>query len=536
MSDLSAALRQCEADIGAANVLCDAESLARCTRNASGLERAVVAVLKPATTAEVQSLVRTANRFQLPLYPISRGRNWGMGSRLPVRDGCAVLDLSRLNRIHDISDEFLYAVIEPGVTQGQLSDELVKRRIPAILNVTGSSRDSSVLGNSLDRGIGYFSTRANGLSGLEVVLGTGEILRTGFAHYEASKTTHYYKHGLGPGLDGLFFQSNLGIVTRAGVDLLPWKEGHESAIIKIDDTRLLGRLVEAMADLRRREIVRMIVHIGNRARTIGTLAPLVYRTLPPALKPNPATGRKNAEDILLKEGFGQWSAIAGFSGTPDQRRAVKKAILARVRNFAKVTFLSDAKIATARKILDRLSFLPSARTKRMILDAMEPIYGLSSGVPTDAALPSAYWACGEVVESLDGLDPDQSVCGMLYSAPMVPLSAESGVESAEFVHAILSKYGIVPMTTLNLVDERCLELVITIPFRRDIPERVEAAHRCLEELQKGWIERGCYPYRLGVQEMGLVVREKDCFWETVKSLKAVFDPNHIIAPGRYNLI
>src|SRR4051812_48925937 len=46
----------------------------------------VAAVLKPADREEVQRCVEIANRFRIPLYPISTGKNWGYGSRAPVRD------------------------------------------------------------------------------------------------------------------------------------------------------------------------------------------------------------------------------------------------------------------------------------------------------------------------------------------------------------------------------------------------------------------------------------------------------------------
>jgi hypothetical protein len=45
---------------------------------------------------------------------------------------------------------------------------------------------------------------------MEVVLGTGEVLRTGFGQYPQARTTHLYPYGIGPYLDGLFTQSNFG--------------------------------------------------------------------------------------------------------------------------------------------------------------------------------------------------------------------------------------------------------------------------------------------------------------------------------------
>ena len=84
--------------------------------------------LFPASTAEVQTIVRAANRHRVTLYPVSTGNNIGLGSRAPVRAGCAVLDLGRrMNRILEIDDALGIAVLEPGVSFQQLHDELARR-------------------------------------------------------------------------------------------------------------------------------------------------------------------------------------------------------------------------------------------------------------------------------------------------------------------------------------------------------------------------------------------------------------------------
>src|SRR3546814_3717544 len=78
----------------------------------------------PATQAEVVAAVKTAAQHCVPLYPISRGKSWGYGDACPVTAGNVILDLSRMNRIREVDPALAYAVIEPGVTQGQLSEHL----------------------------------------------------------------------------------------------------------------------------------------------------------------------------------------------------------------------------------------------------------------------------------------------------------------------------------------------------------------------------------------------------------------------------
>ncbi len=527
-SDVAAALAACAGVVGADQVL-TGSALAPYEANVSGVRRAIAGVVRPASTAEVQQIVEIANRYRLPLFPFSRGRNWGLGSRLPVQDGACLVDLSRMDRIREVNAQHHYAVVEPGVTQQQLHAYLRERNLPLILNVIGSGLQTSMLGNALERGIGYFASRAGSLSGLEVVLGNGQLLKTGFGHYEGARTTHIYKHGVGPSLDGLFYQSNYGIVTAAGIELLPWTDHHCSVIARIDDASKLAALVDALAGLRRRELVRMVVHIGNRQRTICTLAPIVYEQL------GEGRTREAAEAILQQEGFGPWSAVASVSGTRAHVRSVVREIRGALRGLADVAVLDDAKLAFAERLVSALRFLPGMRRKRMVLQAVKPVYGLSNGVPTDEAVKSVYWGAG-LIPPASGLDePDQGAAGLQYCLPMLPLDGRVAAESMQLMEDAMAKHGLMPMATINILDERCIEIVLSVPFRRDQPERVAAATACVDFLQRAFLERGYPPYRVGIQYMSTVVREDDVFWQTARALKRVLDPNGIIAPGRYSL-
>ena len=83
---------------------------------------------------------RTANRFRIPIYPISSGLNWGYGSRVPPQSGVLV-DLRRLNRIVEFDEELAFVTIEPGVTQRQLQAFLEARGSRLWMDATGASPD-----------------------------------------------------------------------------------------------------------------------------------------------------------------------------------------------------------------------------------------------------------------------------------------------------------------------------------------------------------------------------------------------------------
>ena len=531
----TAAIEAWELDIGEDAVIADVPFLETYTESVCASQRQVVAVLMPGSLKDVQKVVATANAHKIPLYPISCGKQWGMGSRLPVKGGAAIVDLGRMNRIIKVSAQFHYAVVEPGVTQQQLLDHIKEHHLPLMLNVTGSTSDTSLIGNAMDRGVGYFDSRAHGISNMQVVLGNGETIQTGFGHYENAKTKNLYRHGIGPSLDGLFPQASFGIVTSACIDLMPKPDEHMAAIIKIDVEEKLPLLIDALVSLRSRGIVNTIAHIGSRERSYSTLAPLLYEQLVDAGQPAGEGTRANAVRMLEEGGFGPWSTSIGVLGTKAQLKYAKKEIRKAVGGFAKTLFLNDALVARAKAIGQALSFIPAVHRQLMMLKAVEPIYRLVCGETTDQALKCFYWAAGDF-QNLEETNPDHSDCGLLFCLPIIPALGSAVVEVVRDTRATFARHGFEAGITVNLMTTRAMEGVVSLSFDRRDAAQAERAHACIQEMEARYMEQGYPPYRVGINSMHLVVSEDDPFWRTVRDLKQVLDPNHIIAPGRYNLV
>src|SRR5262249_25748645 len=152
------------------------------------------------------------NRRNLAVHPISCGKNWGYSDACATSDGQVLLDLRRMNRIIEVNEELAYATIEPGVSQGQMAEYLEEHHPNLWMDVTGAGPDASIVGNTLERGFGHTINGDRFLNscGMEVVLADGRILTTGLGHYENAHAAPVYKWGIGPYLDGIFTQSNLG--------------------------------------------------------------------------------------------------------------------------------------------------------------------------------------------------------------------------------------------------------------------------------------------------------------------------------------
>lgn len=139
------------------------------------------ALVYPGSTSEVQAVVRWANRYSIPIYPISIGRNLGYGGAAPRVPGGVVVDLGkRMHRILKIDSENASCLLEPGVTYFRLYEEIEKRGLPLWID-TPDLGGGSVLGNAIDRGVGYtpYGDHFAQHCGMELVLPNGELLRTG---------------------------------------------------------------------------------------------------------------------------------------------------------------------------------------------------------------------------------------------------------------------------------------------------------------------------------------------------------------------
>lgn len=522
-------------ELGAAHVVCAPEELNPYLDSVCASVRQIPVVLKAFNERQVQAIVKTANRFKVSLYPISCGRQWGMGSKLPVMDGAALVDLSGMNRIHEVNVQHRFAIVEPGVTQQQLQNYIKKHELPLMFNVTGAPSCTSLIGNAMDRGVGYFKSRAEEISNMRIVLGHGEIIQTGFGHYQNAVTANLFPAGIGPSLDGLFMQGSFGIVTSACMALMHKPEKHMAAVIKIDADEKLPGLIDALVNLRVRGVITTIAHVGERNRLFYTLAPLIYEQLIKAGKSEGEATRNEAEQMIETGGFGPWSASVGVLGNRAQLRLARTEIRKAVKGFAQVMFLSDRLYRNARVLSDLFAFVPFVRRQRMLLNASEPIYALTRGETTDESVKALYWAAGDY-SSLETVNPDHSDSGILFCLPILPAIGSAVAEVVDDVRRIFAGYGFDAAITVNLINTNAMESVISLSFNRQDAKQTRLAHECIQEMEARFMAQGYPPYRVGINSMHHVVREGDTFWRAVSDIKAALDPNGIISPGRYNLI
>jgi glycolate oxidase len=204
--------------VGSDNLFTAPEQLLVYSYDATQRQSLPWAVARPVKAEEVSGILLLANSEGFPVIP--RGAGSGMsGGSIPVNGGL-VLSLERMNRIVEIDERDMVAVVEPGVVTGDLQREVEARGLfyppdPA------SSRFCTLGGNVAEcagglRAAKYGVTRDYVL-GLDVVLPSGEVIHTGSRTLKS--VTGYDLTRLMVGSEG-----TLGIVTRIIVKLLPLPE------------------------------------------------------------------------------------------------------------------------------------------------------------------------------------------------------------------------------------------------------------------------------------------------------------------------
>jgi glycolate oxidase len=137
-------------------------------------------VVFPATTEDVVSVVRICAERRIPIVPRGGGTGYTGGS-VPAHGG-VVISLERMNRILEIDEANLLAVVEPNVITGDLQDAVEK--IGLFYPPDPASLRQSVIGGNVAECAGgprafKYGTTKRYVLGLEAVLPTGEVIETG---------------------------------------------------------------------------------------------------------------------------------------------------------------------------------------------------------------------------------------------------------------------------------------------------------------------------------------------------------------------
>ena len=264
------------------------------------------AVARPGSEDEVQALVAWANQTGTPLVPVSSGAPHFYGDTVPSVPGAVMVDLSRMDKIIKVDSRNRIAVIEPGVTYGQLQPVLAKEGL-AIVPPLYPRANKSVVASLLERQPTliprYNYALPEPLRNMGVVWGDGQKFSTGESGNSVLDIDVQWDAGRrlvdpkGPAQTDFFrlltgAQGTLGIVTWASVRVQLLPDPKKTLFVTADK---LDDLVDLSYRLTRLRVGDELL-ILNAAYLAALLA------------------TDGSEAAVLREALPAWTLVIGIGG------------------------------------------------------------------------------------------------------------------------------------------------------------------------------------------------------------------------------
>lgn len=449
--------------------------------------------IAPASVEEVREVVAISAKHRIPLWTISTGKNFGYGTSSPALPGQMVLDLGRMNRILDFDPVLGTVLLEPGVTYQQLSEFLASNNHPFIVTGPGAGPIVGPVGQALERGRGYtpYSDQFAHMCGLEVVLATGEVLRTGAGGITGSTAWQADRYGYGPVITGLFSQSNFGVVTKMGLWLMPKPQAYRPFLVGFRRHEDLAQAVAITQHLRMTGVIRNGAVVGNTMYAVAQMA----RRADVFHGKGPVTDQWHT-DFMQDKGGVIWGVNAALYGTEAHVAADWQAIEKAFAGSGGI-LLGD----------EQLGHDPFWRHSRGIMNGQLSLqeYGIYN------------WRGGG---------------GSAWFAPMMAARSDDAMKTLALGKSILHAHGF-DYIGGYLVNERDMIQVIDLLFDRRNPEEAARAQRCFKELVERYAASGYGMYRTNIAAMEAAAQAYGPVQRLVnKKLKRALDPTGILAPGK----
>jgi 4-cresol dehydrogenase (hydroxylating) len=467
-------------------------------------ERVASAAVAPETVEQVQRIVKIASQYSIPLYTISTGRNLAYGGSAPVYSGSVVLDLKRMNKILEVNESQAYALVEPGVSYFDLYRHIRERGLKLWIDCPDPGW-GSVIGNALDHGAGRtplpYRDHFGAHCGMEVVLGNGEVVRTGMGALPTAKTWQHFQYGAGPSADGLFAQSNLGVVTKMGFWLLPEPEASMTGQIRVPKHDDIVPFVRILGSLAFQGIVNCVFSLQSPV----------------------FAGALDAEKSALLDRPG------GGSAADWDRYAASKG-----RHFwqTDLRFYGPAKVIAAQweHVKERLAAIGGVQ----FTDGDTIRFPLTDEQVAKLNDPGSFG-----VPSLNVFSSLQGTSGHLDASPMVPYSGEALLEAHKVFMKLFRDAG-VPLTLGFAMSYhwRAFIMFQGIELTRDSAKNAKA-RSLYEQVIKVASEHGWGIYRAHAAFMDKVMEQYSwndhALMRMNETLKDALDPNGILSAGRYGI-
>lgn len=468
-------------------------------------EYTAAAVVTPTSVEEVQAVVRIANETRVPLWTHSQGRNNGYGGPAPRVKGSVVVSLRDMNRVLEINEELGYAVVEPGVRWFDLYEAIQAQGAKLMVSIADIGW-GSVIGNTLEHGATYlpYGLDFQAQCGMEVVLPDGDLLRTGMGAMDGNPSWHLYRRGLGPTPDQMFMQSNLGIVTKMGLWLMPEPEVYMPLWLRAWNDDDIGPMLDVLRELMLDDTIRMVPQIMS---TI--LMGSVFTSREQWYSGEGAMPDEIVDKLAREMECGRWLmrfALFGDEAVVDHRFAkIKNAFESRI---------PGAEVWGAKTAADQIAEL------------QHPSERVGGGVPTLELNAQTAWYGGEKG-------------GHVGFSPIAPMTGEDAIKVRDLLRGMVEEAGLDYIAAWIPLSARSIVHVTLIIFDTENEAQARAAYDVSRRLVAAAGRLGYGEYRAHLDFMDLAV-DQYAFNDHAQrrfneKIKDCLDPNGILSPGKQGI-
>lgn len=433
-------------------------------------DRSLVALAQLDGIESLQKVLELARTHQVTLWTQARPHDTS-GIAAPAKKDVVLLDLSRMNRVVEVDRLNATALLEPGVTYLQLAQYLQDNKIPFWLDCTRNP-DDSVVSTIASRAYGFtpYGDRTLMQCGTEVLMPDGLLVRTGMGAMPKSNMFQLFKWGYGPVVDGLFMQSNLGIITKLGTWLMPEPPAAVAFHVALPDEAALAAAIEAVRPLK----VNMIVPNTVAISTSDYERSYVH------------------SDRKASDSLGPWNLFGAVYGLP-----------------ANVAFLWEV-------VQQTLGTIPGAKLEN-IEDAAE-----------DALLTRRHLMFGRPDQLLARKEPPKAE-NRIRIAAVGPITAADVGQMTSLARTALREANLPPLLEVSLGWRMAL-VAAEIPFDLDRAKSLASARKTAASLMTAWAKAGYTPTHAPADELPEAMQHlSSVFVSTIDKLKNSIDPYGIIA-------
>lgn len=490
------------AEFGNGKVFSDPQTLRFYSSSITGSGCIPLAVVFPENEEDVVRLVLLANQLNLTLYPISRGKNMGYGDAQATSAGQVIVDLRNMNAIKEVNEELCYATIQPGVSQGQLYTYISSNKLHVQLDVTGAGLDASIVGNMLERGFGHteYGDRYARIIHLRAILADGSLIKTGLAAYGNADASNTYRYGIGPSIEGLFTQSNFGIITEVTFELMPKPELTYTFAGSIRSVGDLSALIETIREAKLKGVLNSAVHIANKSRTVG-----------------------KGDSKLI----GSWNVsgcISGPSALVKTKSSLLKKIFRKHLSGYLLLFIGPWRMKLMKFIHEKIFQIPVYRP-------LYEVFQQQNGIPTDDPLKTLL---DDEKATSAGLSISEYPSCFSWINAVCSARGESVLKLVSLLESIFLKAGYELRITMTFVNSRTLILITNITYPRTESE-IERAEKFVKDCHHELNRNGFLPYRSGSGMYDSLPEPEDGNKKLLQKLHSALDPKNRFAPGKYQI-